>query len=528
MKKRIEDRRQATLLPPSIDEYVGPEHRVRVIVEIVERLDLSSFSVGEADEGRPAYPPEILVSMILYAFSIGVFSAREMERRCRSDCIFMFATAGQRPSHRTISRFRAAHEEALSELFAKVVQVCRRAGLGDTTRLIIDGTRQHANASMDAHDRKEQLTDEHEKIRNDMKRLLDRAAEIDAGEDADPPSDEESSAPKGLGREDRGKAIAIAVKEVEAAAAECPPAEEAKEAQEKLPSDEKLSCEEKRILEEKRKQEKRIETKLKELEESGEVEANETDPEARLQRFKEGPRPGYNAQVAVTPRAELIVAADVTQDPADTEQLIPMCDQAKKNTGVEPRVLSADSGYESGKNFAKLAARGQDAVIASACFKKAHKEREAGRFAWIDFDYNPERDEYVCPAGRRLLRHKDFSESQTVYQAAVSCEDCRLKKRCTLAKRRRLILSNTSRFLLEMSKRRELDRRTDGFGVQRKGDIEPLFGHMKHNLRWRQFARRGLAACRSEFRILCAAINLSKLARMLASKGLTVGQALAI
>jgi len=522
VRKRIADRRQGMLLPPSIDEYVGARHRVRVIVEVVESLDLSGFHGGQSEDGRPAYPPEILVSLILYAYSVGVFSAREMERRCRSDCVFMFAAAGERLSHRTISRFRAAYQEALSDLFAKIVQICRRAGLGDTCRLVIDGTRQHANASMDAHVRKEQLEKEHEEIRKDIDKLLSRAAEIDAAEEAAPPSNEESSTPEGMDRKERQKAIAAAVKEVEADAAKSSPVDEEKVA---LPSGEKLSVEEKEVLEWKKKRKEKIETKLKELEERGAVEANETDPEARLQRFNEGSRPGYNAQLGVTGNAGLIVAADVTQDPADMGQLIPMCDQAKENTGAMPGVVTADAGYESGENFSKLAERGQDAVIASASYKVAHKARErTGLYQWVDFDYDAARDEYVCPAGRRLLRGQKVPDPRVLYVAAVSCGDCPLKKRCTTQEKRILNLRNTSRFLLAMSKRRAQDRRTDRFGSRRKGDVESVFGHMKHNLRWRQFARRGLVACRSEFRILCAAINLAKLTRFLASKGCGVAQ----
>ena len=74
MKKRIDDRRQGLILPRSIDEFVGPGHRVRVIVEVVKRLDLSAFRRGEAEEGRPAYPPDIFVSVIFYAFSLGAMA----------------------------------------------------------------------------------------------------------------------------------------------------------------------------------------------------------------------------------------------------------------------------------------------------------------------------------------------------------------------------------------------------------------------------------------------------------------------
>jgi transposase len=521
------------LLPPTVDEYVGPSHRVRVIVEVVERLDLSGFRVGVSDEGRPAYPPEILVSLLFYAFSIGIFSAREMERRCQTDCAFMFATAGLRPSHRSISRFRAANQDELSKLFAQIVGVCRRAGLGNTSRVAIDGTRQHANASLDAHVRKEQLEKELGKIREDMKKLLDRASQVDSEEDRDPESSNgDDLVPEGLEKKDkRAAAIEAAVKELTTE----PRGEAEAEAETKTFGEEgggesggHNDEDRHQSIAEKQQRAQEIEEKLKELEQSRELEANDTDPDARLQRFKEGSRPGYNAQIGVSGEDKLILAADVTQDPGDKLQLIPMCDQVTANTGEKPGVITADSNYESGENLAALAAREQDAVIASACTKSAHKARErTGLFQWVDFSYDATLDRYICPAGRPLVRVSSGTyKNKPVgnYQALDSCAGCPLKMQCTKLEKRTLRVQGTTPRLLEMSKRRKLDRETDRFGAKRKVDVEPRFGHMKHNLRWRQFIRRGLAACRSEFRILCAAMNLSTLARWLESQDLAVSQ----
>ena len=530
VRKPLPDRRQAMLLPPSVDEYIGPRHRVRVIVEVVGRLNLTGFNVGVSDEGRPAYPPEILVSLLFYAFSIGVFSAREMERRCQTDCAFMFATAGFRPSHRSISRFRAAHEEDLSRLFAQILGVCRRAGLGNTARVAIDGTRQHANASIDAHVRKEQLEKELGKIREDMKKMLNRAAKVDAEEDSNPDlANSDDVVPERLEKKDRrAAAIEAAVKELEESTSATGDADTQTSGDEAHgvptgPSDEGQQ----QSLEVKKERAQEIEEKLKELEQSGEIEANETDPDARLQRFKEGSRPGFNAQIAVSGEDKLILAADVTQDPGDQGQLIPMCDQVESNTGEKPGVITADSNYETGENYAELAARGQDAVVASACTKAAHKVRErTGLFQWVDFNYNAERDEYICPAGRPLIRvgSKPNDDKPKATYKAVDCADCPLKASCTKSEKRTLTVLETTPLLLNMSKRRQLDRQTDQFGAKRKVDVEPRFGHMKHNLRWKQFMRRGLAACRSEFRILCAAMNLSTLARWLGSRELAVSE----
>jgi len=522
------------LLPPSVDEYVGPRHRVRVIVEVVERLNLTGFKIGESEEGRPAYPPEILVSLLFYAFSVGVFSAREMERRCQTDCAFMFATAGFRPSHRSISRFRAAHQEELSKLFTQILGVCRRAGLGDTARVAIDGTRQHANASIDAHVRKEQLEKELGKIREDMRKMLHRAARVDAEEDRNPNiANSDDLVPESLEKKDRRvEAIEAAVKELaeESTSPTRVKDEDGQTSGDESPGASSSPREAKQSLEQKKERAKEIEEKLKELKRCGEMEANETDPDARLQRFKEGSRPGFNAQIAVSGKDKLILAADVTQDPGDKGQLISMLNQVVNNTGEEPGVITADTGYESGENYADLAARGQDAVIASACTKSAHKLRErTGLFQWVDFAYNAERDEYICPAGRPLVRigaSLSRGKPAAIYRA-VNCVQCPLRARCTKVSTRTLRVLSTTPLLLAMSNRRLLDRRTDRAGAMRKVDVEPRFGHMKHNLRWRQFMRRGLAACRSEFRILCASLNISSLARRLESLSIEASEILA-
>jgi transposase len=435
----------------------------------VDQLDLSQFKVGEEKVGRPAYPPHILVSLLFYAFSLGVFSSREMDRRSKTDCAFMFATSGLHPCYRSIARFRADNEEALADLFTQVVSICKQIGLGSTKVVAIDGTRQHANASIDAHIRQEQLEKELEKIRADMKKLLGKASQIDESED----------------KEDEGD------------------------------SDEKALPE---ALTDKEARKAAIKKALAALKGAGEKEANETDPEARLQKFKEGSRPGYNVQIAVSAEDGMILASEVVQDAGDTEQLIPMLDQVEANTGERPGVIVADAGYESGENFEQLVDRDQDGIVASASALAAHKLRErSGRYQWIDFEYAPDRDEYICPAGHRLVKvgEKIQHGKPAVIYKGEACANCLQKPQCTRAEVRTLSVLKTAPYLLAMSERRRHDRQHDRLGGKRKAFIEGHFGHIKHNLRWKQFMRRGVVACRSEFRLLCAALNLSKLARWL-------------
>jgi transposase len=463
MRMKVPSRRQRILLPPSIDEFVAPGHRVRVIVDVVEQLDLSAFEVGEASTGRSAFPPEVMVSLLLYAMSTGVFSAREMARRCETDCAFMYATAGLRPSYRTIARFRADNAEALSGVFTQVVMVCRRLGMGGPELVVQDGTRVRASASLDAHERRSRLVREQKKVEQQIQLWLEQAAQADA---------EESE-----------------------------PTDELRE--ELRDADKRLSA---------------IRRAIESLDTAGVEEANATDPDARLQRMKGGSRPGYNAQIMVSGEDGTILAADVTNEPGDTEQLLPLLDQLESNTGESAGTVVADAGYESGANAKALVERDQDGLFSSATERAANtRRRKTGRFQWTDFDYDPETDEYICPANRRLVWVAHKSSGTSLYRG-VSCSDCLVRTKCVTGSRARTLNMNpTTPYLLAMAERREVDRSTTNLLVRRKAMVEGHFGHFKHNLRWRQFLVRGLIQCRAEFRLLCAAFNLTKLANKLQS-----------
>ena len=456
------DREQRWLLPPSIGDFVSASHRVRLIVDVVERLELSEFTVGGGETGRPAYPATALLALLLYGFSEGVFSSRELARRCETDCAFMFAAGALKPSYRTISRFRAQNEDALSEIFTQVLLVCRQMGIGDLGIVAIDGSSQKASASLDAHDRKEHLEKQLLQTRAQMATLLNKAAEVDAAEEHASTDDDDE-----------------------------PPA---------------LASKKKRV--------KAIEAALKELDLANALERNTTDPDARLQRFKEGSRPGYTTQIAVSEDG-VILACDVDSRAGDTHQLVPMVDAVHDNLGQYPGVVVADGGYESGENFAQLVDRDVDAVVGSASAKSAYRTKaKTEKYQWIDFEHDPINDEYVCPPGKRLVRLRKKNGGSTTHASyrGIECSDCSVRSHCTAKPVKTLRVLQTLPFLKAMALRREHDRRHGHLLRRRKALVEGHFGHFKHNLRWRQFTRRGLEACRSEFRLLCATFNLLKLA----------------
>src|SRR4051795_4612167 len=139
----VGDRDQAFLLPPDVREWVGPGHLAWFVVEAVGELDLTAFFARYRQDGwgRAAYDPAVMVALILYAYAVGVRSARAVERRCVEDVAFRVVAANLRPDHATIARFRVVHEQALAGLFGQVLALCQRAGLVRAGVIAVDSTK---------------------------------------------------------------------------------------------------------------------------------------------------------------------------------------------------------------------------------------------------------------------------------------------------------------------------------------------------------------------------------------------------
>ena len=169
------DRNQELLLPPSLREWLPEDHLDWFVLDSVAELDLDAFYSAYRSDGwgAAAHDPQMMVALLLYAYSIGVRSARGIERRCSEDVAFRVITANQIPDHATIARFRARHEQAISELFSGVLSLCARAGLVKVGIVAIDGTKIAAAATHHANRSYEQIAQE----------ILEEAGRIDAAED---------------------------------------------------------------------------------------------------------------------------------------------------------------------------------------------------------------------------------------------------------------------------------------------------------------------------------------------------------
>ena len=169
------DRDQELLLPPSLREWLPEDHLAWFVLDSVAELDLDGFYSAYRSDGwgAAAHDPRMMVALLLYAYSIGVRSARGIERRCSEDVAFRVIAANRVPDHATIARFRARHERAISELFSGVLSLCARAGLVRVGIVAIDGTKIAAAATHHANRGYDQIARE----------ILEEAGRIDAAED---------------------------------------------------------------------------------------------------------------------------------------------------------------------------------------------------------------------------------------------------------------------------------------------------------------------------------------------------------
>jgi len=361
------------LMPVSLEDWLPEGHLAWFILDAVEAIDLSRFYLKYRVDGwgRAAYDPQMMVSLLLYAYCLGVRSSRQIERACEMDVAFRVITANQKPDYSTVCRFRSQNEEELGMLFTQVLRLCAEAGLVKVGVVALDGTKVKANASLSAS-----RTEEH--IEAEVKKMLAEAREKDEEED------------RLFGKDSRGDEIPEGLKDRRTRLARL------QECRERLAreKEEKVQCQvekiEKRQVEEEAMGHKKRGRKLKELtkvvQEEAKSKANVTDPDSRIMKTRAGYIQGYNAQ-AMVDRGQVIIAADVTQEENDMHQLHPMTEKAQRElkvVGIEEGIKRelADAGYWSEDNIANSSLIDPEFLIATTQDwkqRKAMRERGAPR-----------------------------------------------------------------------------------------------------------------------------------------------------
>jgi transposase len=174
------------LLPPSVREFVPAGHPAHLVRDLVaEELDLSAILSDYTEvRGYPPYHPGMMVALLLYAYSQGVYASRRIARACEERLDFQAVTALNQPDFRTIAKFRVRHLTALGELFVQVLQLCQRAGLVGLTHVAVDGSKLKANASKHKAMSYQRMMKAEAELSAEVAQWLQRATEADAADDA--------------------------------------------------------------------------------------------------------------------------------------------------------------------------------------------------------------------------------------------------------------------------------------------------------------------------------------------------------
>lgn len=435
---------QMYLMPPSLRDWLLEDHLAYFICDVVDQLDLSEIvRAYEAGDGRgqPAYHPAMMVKLLVYAYCVGVPSSRKIEAKTYEDVAFRVIAADQHPDHDTIAEFRKVHLAALSGLFVQVLLLCRQAGLVKLGHVALDGTKVKANASKHKAMSYGRMCEKEAEIEREVEELMRKAQEADEAED------------KGYGKGKRGDELPEEWRFRENRLAKI------REAKVQLEREARQKAMEEGKLDE--EGQPRVEGRGRRPKYPPGIPAptdqrNFTDPESRIMKDSttKGFIQAYNAQAAVDGKAQVIVAADVTDEANDKKQAEPMVHQMEENLKAKPKEVSADSGYYSEANVQFLEGKSIEPLI--AVDKSKHTDPQVpvprGRIP------------KALPVKERMRRKLKTKRGQEKYRL-------------------------------------------------RKEIVEPVFGQIKQVRGFRSFLLRGLEKVRGEWRLICLTHNLLKLFR---------------
>ena len=341
---------QIYLLPADPREWLPVDCLAYQVRDIVSEFDLTLIHAAYSSDGRgaPAFSPQMMLSILLYAQYKGVSSSRGIKRLCIEDIGARYLAGGIVVDHRSISLFRIRHGNAIRQLFLQSVRLCRGAGMVPLKVVAIDGTKIAGAGSKESSKTYEHIVDEEARLYAEIGAMLQAGLDIDVAEDNEFGEQNDGfSLPEHLkSHQDRVAALRKAREELETRAKERASARK-EEWDKTAPKD---------------RPHRRNPDPANTVPDADD-RYNFTDPESRLMKGRRQFVQGYNAQASVDAAHQVIVACGVTNDCTDYAQLVPMAEQIVTNLGEKPEQVLADAGYFDHKNISDLEATGFSVIV---------------------------------------------------------------------------------------------------------------------------------------------------------------------
>jgi transposase len=462
------DRNQFTLFPEALDEYIAEDNPVRFLDAFVETLDFGGLGFLHAmlqETGRPPYHPADLLKLYVYGYLNRIRSSRQLEKEAGRNLELMWLLKRLMPDFKTLADFRRDNRQAIRQVSCEFTLFCRRLDLFGGELVAIDGSKFKAQNAKGRNFTQRKLKRQIKELEQKIDEYL---------EELDQADEEEKDLP------------------------DKPNADQLREKIEAM----KRRQAERRQLEEQMRQ-------------SGQSQISLTDPDSRSMPVGGGEATvvGYNVQLSVDSKHKLIVDHEVTTDVTDLGLLSHMAERAKRALGVDEMDVIADKGYYDGQEVKACVEEGITPYIPKA---NTSANRKRGLFTKEDFRYDPDQDDYGCPAGQTLTyRFTTVEQEREIryYSNPAACRECGLKPQCTRNKGGRRITRWVDEHLLEAMQAR-VQAEPEKVGL-RKQLAEHPFGTIKHSWNQGYFLMRGLEKVRAEMALTVMAYDLKRVIRIL-------------
>jgi len=490
---------QLVMLPISLEDQLEPgtlEYTINVLVE--NRIDLSVFEdrYQNDETGATAFNPKVLLKVILFAYSRGMISSRQIERACGENILFMALSCNFRPDHSTIAQFVSSMQKEIESLFCHILLVCAELGLLGGTHFSLDGVKLPSNASKEWSGTFKELGHKRDKLQARLQQVLTEHIHTDS-----------------------------------------------------LPGNE---------LERQQKQEQRLQHQVERLNRflqeekpkigkgGEEIQSNVTDNQSAKMLSSHGVIQGYNAQALVDDKHQVIVHAEAFSS-QDHENLAPVLAGAKKNmqaigqeeTYFEGKQFSADSNYHSYDSLDLCKVEGLDAYIPDVQFRKrderfAEQDRfkdgihprrrqvsKTRKFTAADFTFDKSKQTYLCPQGKELTCHARNQRNRyrlyNIYHARQEdCANCPVKSQClskpdTPFRYLSVRVDEQTPNLIDEMKTKIDSPQGKQIYARRLAIVEPVFANIRIQKRLDRFALRTKAKVDVQWRLFALVHNIGKI-----------------
>jgi transposase len=470
---------QHQLFPNNLFDLLPQDHECYLYTELFEQLDTTQVEALYSVKGQHAYPPKRIVSILIYAYSRGVFSSRQIERRCREDLSFMFIAQMHCPNFRVLSDFRKNHGEFFQDCFKQTVQLAMELKLASLGHISLDGSKFKADTSKHKAMSYARLKEQEQSLCAEIEALIDQASRCDQEEDQ-------------AYRDKTGYELPEDLQFKQSRLAKIQAAKQALEEREAQLNPDKTI--------EGRKQISFADTEARIMGKSGQFEYR------------------YNGQLSVDADHQIIVGQHISQHANDQQDVEPALKALQDTTDQRPGQMSLDNGYFSGNNLKALEQQQVDAYVATDKGEKAHKiplDESERKLVKADFSYDEAENTFTCPGGQTLPMIREGKDGSRVYQGSAEvCAECPFKSRCCQSEKgeARTINTDDKESLRQKMRHKMETRAAQAIYKQRKVIVEPVFGQIK-NSGFRGFNVRGKDKVAGEFSIVCAAHNFKKIAK---------------